>query len=492
MTRAAAALLLGARTTIAAPAGPGPDPDHVVGVVTPPSPAEPASTTASQPAPVGGDLTAADVAADPLPGYESGRLDEPEDDSTGRKIGRGALFVPKLVFDAVLTPLRGAVWAEEHYHLLGWYDRIFYNDDKTIGLYPTGSIDTSLGVTAGAHFVDSNLFGEHEALNLQAEIGTHNRQVYSISLASGKRLGDRLALALDLGYERRPHDGFYGIGNGDRNDVVPAMPIDPRVDATAAESYYSQHRARATVTGDVRLWRALHLRPGAALADVTFGEPNYDEPIAMVYDPRGLVGFDGIRYSYTELELRWDDRRGVTVMEPPSVHSAGSLAGVYAGLEHRLDNGPDFWRYGADLEHFIRLTEGPRVLALHLHGEGVTGSRDDVPFTELPRLGGPLYLRGYALDQFRDRVAAFGSVAYQWDLSQWFSAEIFTDVGRVYPALGDLSLDHLRVGYGVGLEGHSIESFAFEASLGSSIDGGLFLNLAFNPVYDIDQRVRRR
>ena len=61
----------------------------------------------------------------------------------------------------------------------------------------------------------------------------------------------------------------------------------------------------------------------------------------------------------------------------------------------------------------------------HFHGEGVTGGRDDVPFTELPALGGPTYLRGYDLDQFRDRIAAFGSVAYEWDLSQWFAARLF-------------------------------------------------------------------
>ena len=83
-----------------------------------------------------------------------------------------------------------------------------------------------------------------------------------------------------------------------------------------------------------------------------------------------------------------------------------------------------------------------------------------------------------------------------WDLSQWFSASVFTDVGRVYPALSELAsdrvLDHLRMGYGVSIEGHSVESFVVEGSLGSSIDGGLFLNLSFHPVYDIDQRVTRR
>jgi len=476
-----------------------PAPASVVGVVDPHKPAEP---VAQAPSPAGGpepELTAADVAVAPIPGYESGRADPPEGDSTWRGVGRGLLFVPRLAIDAALTPLRTALWANERYHLTDWYRRIFFNDEQTIGLYPTGSIDTSLGVTVGARFVDRDLLGAHEQLGIGVEIGSRYRQIYDATLSSGQRLGERFVLGLSARYELRPHDAFYGIGNGDRGDRA-AMPgeagVDPRVDATAIEAHYRQDRARLVATADLRAVRALHVRAAGTISQVGFGAPDDGESITMAYDPRGLVGFGGYRYGYGELELRWDDRHGAGAMEPPSVLSAGQLAAVFAGRFHRLDDGRDFWRYGADLEKFVRIAQGPRAIAIHLHGEAVTGSRDEVPFNELPRLGGPSYLRGYALDQFRDRVAAFGSLAYVWDLSQWFSASVFTDVGRVYPALSELAsdrvLDHLRMGYGVSIEGHSVESFVVEGSLGSSIDGGLFLNLSFHPVYDIDQRVTRR
>jgi hypothetical protein len=471
------------------PGGEPPPCPSIVGVVEPRRPAEPVKPKPA-PAPPDRELTAADVAGDPLPGDESGRIDRAGGDSTWRVIGRGVLYVPRLAIDLALAPFRAALWANERYQLAERYDRTFYNDAKTIGLYPTVSVDSALGITAGVGFVHRDLFGEHEGLTAQAAAGSRYRQIYSARLSSGDRI-DRIKLGLDVGYERRPHDAFYGIGNGDRVTMTDA-PIDPRVDAISIESHYRQYRSRVALTADLHAWRQLHVRAAGALSQVAFGAPDQGESIVRFYDPRGLIGWNGVRYGYGELELRWDDRRGVTVMEPLAVYSAGSLASVFGGRVVQVDAGRDFWRYGLDLQKFVRVADGPRVIAARFHGEAVTGSRDEVPFIELPALGGPLYLRGYALDQFRDRVAAFGSLAYQWDLSQWFSASVFADVGRVYPELGALSLSGLRMGYGVSLEAHRVESFALEGSIGSSIDGGLFVNLSFNPVYDLDERVRRR
>ncbi|HEX7836741.1 MAG TPA: BamA/TamA family outer membrane protein, partial [Kofleriaceae bacterium] len=457
---------------------------------------QPPSEPAAQPP---RELTAADVAADPVPGQESGRADPGDGDSMARRIGRGLLYLPRLAIDLALTPPRVAIWANDRYHLLDWYDRLFFNDTHTIGLSPIVAIDTTLGVTAGAEFVHRDLLGEHEQFGLQASIGSWYRQIYAARLATGNRLGDRLSLELEARYERRPHDAFYGIGNGDRV-AAGGAPIDPRVDSisdptsdpTSIEAYYRQDRSRLATSADLRAWRGLHLRGSAEISRVEFGTPTQGESITRVYDPSGLVGWGGYRYGYGELELRWDSRRRATVMEPSAVYSAGELAAVFGGRTHRPGGGPDFWRYGLDLEKFVRLAEGPRVLIAQLHGEAVTGRRDEVPFTELPKLGGPTYLRGYAFDRFRDRVAAFGSLAYEWDLSQWFSASVFADVGRVYPALTELSLDRLRVGYGVSIEAHRVESFLVAASIGSSIDGGVFLGLSFSPVHDVKERVRRQ
>ena len=118
----------------------------------------------------------------------------------------------------------------------------------------------------------------------------------------------------------------------------------------------------------------------------------------------------------------------------------------------------------------------------------MSGDLAEVPFNELPRLGGAQRLRGYPLDRFRDRIAVVGSAEYQWDLSRALSASLFADAGRVYRAASELSLDHLRVGYGVAIEAHSDERFVARLSLASSIDGGVFVDVSLDPVFDIAER----
>ena len=434
-----------------------------------------------------------DVAGAPVPGGESGRTDpRDDDDSVARAIGRGVLFVPKLVIDTALQPVRGGLWAWDRFQLEDLYYRIFFNRSRTIGITPSVGYDYGYGIDGiygGARFVDRDLFGAREHLALTAATGVQYRQLYAAELRSGDRF-DRLALALDAAFEQHPKDPFYGVGNGDLITMA-AAPIDARVDDTAVLARYRQQRVRFALVADGRVWSSLHVRGGGAVTDIELQRSEVGMAIDSTYDTAGLVGWTGVRDAYGELELRWDSRRHEEY-EASSVFSAGSLVSAFTGRERVLDGGRDFWRYGFDFQHFVRLAEGPRVLALRWHGEAVSGPRDAVPFVELPRLGGYSYLRGYPLDRFRDRVATFGSAEYAWDLALRVQASVFVDVGRVYDSFDALALDHLRVGYGFALQAHTHHSFLMQIGIASSIDGGLQLNFGFNPVTAVDDRVRRR
>src|SRR5262249_32857723 len=155
-----------------------------------------------------------------------------------------------------------------------------------------------------------------------------------------------------------------------------------------------------------------------------YGESRDNIMIDQVYDPAGLVGFDGgARHAYGEFEMRWDGRARGSLWEPRDVHATGSLASVLVGRVHSLDGQPDFTRADLELQQFVRVAPGPRVLAFRFLAEAVSGSRADVPMSELPALGGD-FLRGYPYQRFRDRASALGSVEYWWDLSHFSDAHL--------------------------------------------------------------------
>jgi hypothetical protein len=426
--------------------------------------------------------TASDVEGQPVPGQESGRLDSDDGDSTARKLGRGALWLPKMAVEAAFAPVRAGVWAYGRYHL---YDRalaLFFNDDRTLGLYPVAQLESQYGINVGARFLARDLAGEREHLSLHAGAGGRFRQIASAKLRSGNRFGSHVGLELDTEFERRPKDAFYGLGNTNDGSVVPGV----------VEARFREQLLRAAATADFRLVANLHVRFAGALADFELGRSEQGPPIDELYPMDVMVGFGGVRHGYGELELRWDSRRSTTFWDLPAMHTTGWLVAGYAGRVTALDAGADYWRFGADLQRFVRLGSGSRVIAGRLYGETVTGSLDEVPFTQLPRLGGKTLLRGYPLDRFRDRAATMGSVEYFWDLSRFISASTFVDVGRVFPSLPDVSSKDLRVGYGLSLQAYTTNTFLLRASLASSIDGGVFLDLAFDPVFELDPRVERR
>ena len=460
-------------------------------VDTKPDEAKPDSALAPTP------VTAATVAGSPQPGFESGRTDEVDPgDSAFRWIARGALFVPRWALEVVLSPIRGGVWAEDKYHLHEVYSRIFFNDAKTMGLYPTGMYESGFGASIGARFVHRNLFGEHEHVALQATTGAMTGQTYRAGVRGEVRTGNRLGpleLAFDGNFDQRPTDPFFGIGNGNLVAMPPATRIDPRIDNTAISTNHRYQEASAALGATIHLPADLHVVGSAQLTELQFApstsSPNL--PIDQVYDTAGLVGFTtGVHHAYGELELRWDTRRRYSVWEPRSVPSSGSLVSAFVGRIEGFGSNANFSRYGVELQNYLRIAKGPRVLVTRFHGEAVTGSLDQVPFTELPMLGGGSFLRGYSFERFRDRVAAFGSLQYEWDLSHLLHAYVFTDVGRVFPSIADATYHDLRVGYGLGVELHSEQGFMLETSIASSIDGGVLFSVDFNPVLDARARWR--
>jgi hypothetical protein len=419
--------------------------------------------------------TAADVAGAPAAGTESGRTDEiDESDGAGRWVARGLLFVPRVAVTMVMAPVEGGAWAIERYQLLDRAQQLFFNDAGTFGIVPTFQLESGFGLNLGARVVHRDLFGAKERFDLRTSGGGRFNTRVATELSSGKRF-DRVSLHLGGEFEKRPKDPYYGVGN----------------DEMSPETRFRQRILRGTGTVDVRVASAFRVLAAGAITDRIYDRSDTGDAIDEVY--MDLPGYEGgVRNTYGELELRWDSRGRARDYEPISVIATGQLLAVFAGRVTALDDSKDFWRYGVDAQRFFRLGPGPRVLSIRSHTEAVTGDLDELPFNELPRLGGKDVLRGYASDRFRDRIAMVSSVDYSFDLAPTVSATLFVDAGRVQRSFDDLEISDLRVGYGLQLDLHTSRSFLARASIASSKDGGVFFNLGLDPVFELDGRVERR
>jgi outer membrane protein assembly factor BamA len=112
-----------------------------------------------------------------------------------------------------------------------------------------------------------------------------------------------------------------------------------------------------------------------------------------------------------------------------------------------------------------------------------------VPFTDLPRLGGPHQLRGYTRDRFRDRLAVLGAAEYRYPIWNELVGFLFADAGRVLAGadqVGNLvsAPERLRAGGGGGLEMHFGNRFRMRGQIAGSPDGAFF-QMSFEPAYRV-------
>jgi hypothetical protein len=426
---------------------------------------------------------------EPLPGDESGRIDAPDQDGGGRLFLRGALFVPKMITAAVFAPLRSSVYVYDRYRLDELYYNLFFTPDLDFGVVPTANYATGFGLSVGAELIWKNAFSERERVVASATWGGTYRMTTDALLDSGTRFG-RFKVQLGGNFYRRPDEPFWGIGNKDEG-TRPNMLVDPATFPDALETRFRYQEARAVGSLGYALTDELLVAARGAYTELKYNQhPRIGLSPELVYIPEDVTGFNmTTKHVYGEGEIRWDSRRRVSKWEPTQLHTEGTLADGFGGYVKGLDDASSFWHYGFDVQQYVRLAPGPRMMMFRLYGEGVTGDIDEVPITELPYLGGD-FLRGYEYGRFRDRVAAFASAQYFWDISKYADTYIFADAGRVYHAVDDLTLSGLRAGFGLGLEVHSDAGFLFEGFLATSIDGGLVVSVALTPIFDERPRWR--
>jgi hypothetical protein len=374
---------------------------------------------------------------------------------------RGLLVLPRIAFWAVNAPFRGAYWLNERYQVPLRVREALFNPAGSAGLVPLAWAETDFGPGGGVRFFHRDLAGRGEHLVAEVAWGGRTEPGTALWIDTGDRLGERFRLRVDGVFEERARDRFFGIGNADE----------------VADTRYLHRVGAVGATGEVRVVGPLAVRLSSQARWRRIAAASDElEPLPYAGDDRA--------YGYQQVEVALDTRDRPARAEPPGPRATGVALSAFAGAA----SGPAHGRFGGEARGQLPLGTRQRILVLRLRAEGVSGPLDEIPFVDLPHLGGAALLRGYPADRFRDRGLALTSAEYRFDLSESFGAFLFADAGRVVSEPSDLTDGGLRVGYGGGLDLRRGEHALGRFSLASSIDGGLFISVAFDPMGDPEGR----
>lgn len=450
------------------------------------APAQPAELDDGLPGEANEPLPASAVADAPRPHQARNYRVEPEGESWLWWIPRVALFVPRYALEVVFAPIRLGFYALGAYDLEARFEQIFFNTEGTLGLFPVLFYESGFGLHAGARFLHRDLYGKGGRLNLRAGFGGRERLVASAGTSTGTLLGDRIEVSAGASYASLDRARFFGYGGADAAVAAPPLAVDPRVDDTAVDTRFEMEEAAVEVAG-AGVWGPLALSLSSGYRFVDFREPDAEDPsLTGVYDPATVPGYEaGLTTLYGGAEVVFDTRRTILPHLPTIVPSIGWRLAGSARYHHGLGDDPSrFTALEVDVQRWQNLYGGDRVLILRGLYRTAVGDLDDIPFIDLPTLGGSTLLRGHSFDRFRDRIAGMVSAEYDYPIARFAIGFLFVDAGRVWRSLSDIDADGLRVGFGGGFQFHSGASFLGRLTFATSKDGGFFFNLSFDPVYD--------
>lgn len=412
---------------------------------------------------------------------------------------RQLLVVPRLAVATVAMPLRGGLTVYEQHHVRERLLDLFFNDARTFGVYPTVAFETSLTPAAGLRLVHKDLFGTGGRLRIGGDYGGESRYRLEAGVTSPAFARDILRTRVTGGWLRQPSAFFFGIGDQDLSPSDSAPGAIAARGPFAASSRFSQQVAHAELAVEVNPDGPLFGAVSSAYFTRTFidtPEPALGEAPRLGrtdvrFDTSTLTGWnEGTKIVYSEAQLGWNSLTAASTYVSAAAPSSGTKAVAFGGLARGVGGAEvAYARYGLDGFRYFDLFGGDRVLIVRGRLEGVAGRDDQIPFTDLPRLGGPVLLRGFARDRFRDRVAMMAVVEYRYPIIRQVGGFLFIDAGRVLPDLAEagravLAPQLLRVGGGGGLELLQGEIFRMRAQVAGSQEG-FFFQVALEPLYKL-------
>jgi outer membrane protein assembly factor BamA len=254
--------------------------------------------------------------------------------------------------------------------------------------------------------------------------------------------GTQVRTIIEAFVNRFPQDTYFGIGN--QTDFDSGLWDDDYY-------YFTSFHAGGNLRFRIPIYFAtgnrkrLDIVPGAGYG---YENPYYDEMTLIETDRPAGIG--GGWFNTLGIGLNWENRDS-EILPTRGNHAEMRIDGSHAWL------GSDF--NGAILSSSLSQYAGFHVLLDHVLATRISYYQavGDVPYWQMPALGGEYTLRGYAFRRFRDNASIF----YNTEIRTWFfhheqtgvrlGWHLFLDGGRVFKKVNvdDVVRDH-HITYGFG------------------------------------------
>ncbi len=235
----------------------------------------------------------------------------------------------------------------------------------------------------------------------------------------------------EVGYFRYVFN-FFGTGN----DVDPRYTKQYDIDPKYIEKY-------SAIFPRVRLNFAKKIKPNLFLGvryafdDFTFTQK---DTIGILKDNQ-LRGSNGGRVSGVGIQTNYDSRDRLFFPTKGWVAEAFVYTeGSYSGSDF------SYQRLSADVSHYQSI--GKNVLALNAVA---VLSNGDVPFHQMPVIGGTKRMRGYFEGKYRDNNLLILQGEYRFPLYKRFGGVAFGGFGQVSDKLENIASNPIRYNFGAGL-----------------------------------------
>jgi hypothetical protein len=298
-----------------------------------------------------------------------------------------------------------------------FYDLFTFGPRQQGGLVPSAYVDFGFRPSVGLYFFYDDLGFTGHDLRLRAATGGKEWLSGSISNRLRLDVSGKKRVALELSGLRRPDYTFFGIG--------------PSTEQSALLRY-GEDRLNARTFFETRVGERTAFRSELSLYDVGFrrGGLGGDRRLADVV-AAGAAAPPGYERGYTALES------ALTAAHDGRWSKQKPRAGVFgrARVAHvsMLRERGSFAKYGGSAGGFLDLNDRGRVVSLSVatrFADPVGGG--DIPFTELPTLGGDEPMRGLYPGRLRGRSALSAELAYSWPIWIWLNGTMRAEVGNVF------------------------------------------------------------